>query len=187
MTELETMAKSDVDEGNVDEVTEEDVTAGQNGELTKMLESHETEDRDKYRIDKKDIIEIENGLSVENGLLKAATSINDENIKAAKHHAWKNLMIMSFSFMLSFSAFNSFSNLQSSINIEDGLGTTGLSLIYSTMVFTNLFITPLTASRFGHKRIMVVCMSSYIVFVATGFYSTWATVIPASVVIGLGK
>lgn len=111
----------------------------------------------------------------------------DSTDNLTKFGIWKNLLILSISFMLSFTAFSSFANLQSTINIVGGLGTTGLSLIYATMVLTNLIVTPLTSSRFSYKRIMAGSLTTYMVYVATGFYSSWATVIPASLIIGFGK
>jgi hypothetical protein len=99
---------------------------------------------------------------------------------------FKNLLTIGVAFMLLFSAFNSFTFLQSSLNKEDGLGTSGLSSLYASMVLTNLFITPLTLARFSEKWIIVGSMSTYIVYVITGFYPAWSTVIPGSLIIGFG-
>jgi hypothetical protein len=99
----------------------------------------------------------------------------------------KNLFILSFACMLQFSAFNSFANLQSSLNKEEGLGTTGLALLYGVLVLTSLFIAPISMGRISTKWIMVWSMCTYIIYTATGFYPTWYTVIPASVIIGIVK
>lgn len=183
-------------EDGIEENTKEEIkdgnhkTEGDGDESKKMLDDNETwtDDLDNQlnNITLSCNNEMEAQEFLENGK-SFDIEISNGNKTVSRFTIWINLLLLSFSFLISFSAFNSYSNLQSSINIEGGLGTTGLCLIYSTMVLTNLFITPITASRFGQKQIMVVCMSTYMVFVATGFLATWATVIPASVIIGLGK
>ncbi|XP_060607469.1 protein unc-93 homolog A-like isoform X1 [Ruditapes philippinarum] len=98
----------------------------------------------------------------------------------------KNLFIVSFACMLQFSAYHSFANLQSTLNKEDGLGTTGLALLFGVMVLTSLFLAPISMGRISTKWIMTWSMCTYIIYTATGFYPTWYTVIPASVIIGIG-
>lgn len=112
---------------------------------------------------------------------------NDTTDNMKKFAVIKNLLIISIAFMLQFSSYNSFVNLQSSLNNAEGLGRTGLALLYVVMFLTNLILTPLTMSRFSNKWIMVVSMGTYVAYVASGFYPTWSTVIPASVIIGMGK
>lgn len=98
----------------------------------------------------------------------------------------KNLLVVSVAFMLIFSAFNSFVYLQSSLNKEEGLGTTGVALLYICMVLSSIFVAPISVSRLSDKTVIVLSMLTYIVYVATGFYPAWSTIIPASVVIGTG-
>lgn len=99
----------------------------------------------------------------------------------------KSLLIVSVAFMLLFSAFNSFVYLQSSLNKEEGLGTSGIALLYISMVLSGLFVAPISFSRLSDKTIIVLSMLTYIVYVSTGFYPAWSTIIPASVVIGTGN
>lgn len=106
--------------------------------------------------------------------------------KMTKFTVYKNLVVYSVSFVLLFSSLMSFSNIQSTINIEDGLGTTGLAVLYSTMVFTSLFVTMVTLPLLSYKIMTLTAMLTYICYVATGFYSSWYTVIPATVIIGIG-
>ncbi|WAR13527.1 UN93A-like protein [Mya arenaria] len=98
--------------------------------------------------------------------------------------AYTNLIVLTIALTLNFTAFNSFQALQSSLNIAEGLGTTGLSVLYATMVLTSLFFAQLTLVRFSNKWIMVISSLSYTAFMATGFYPAWSTVIPASLLIG---
>ncbi|XP_053402238.1 protein unc-93 homolog A-like [Mercenaria mercenaria] len=106
--------------------------------------------------------------------------------KMTKFAIFRNLLTVSFAFMLLFSAFHSFANLQSSLNKEDGLGTSGMAVVYAAMVLTSLFLTPFTMEHFSYKWIMVVSMSTYIIYVSTGFYPAWSTIIPASLILGMG-
>lgn len=117
-----------------------------------------------------------------------ATLFNDEHDeKMSKFETIKNLVILSVSFMLLFSAWMSFQNLQSTLNKEGGLGTIGLSVLYITIMFASMFLSPLTLSKFSDKWIIVFAMMCYLVFLATGFYADWSTIIPGSIVIGIGN
>ncbi|KAL4235137.1 Protein unc-93 A [Mactra antiquata] len=113
----------------------------------------------------------------------------DENktiSKMSKVGVYRNLIVISVAFMLGFSAYNSFSSLQSSLNKDDGLGTTGLAISYAMMLLSSLLVTPVTMSRFTPKWIMVVSLITLLIYVATGFYPSWYTVIPASIIVGIG-
>ncbi|KAL4235144.1 Protein unc-93 A [Mactra antiquata] len=113
----------------------------------------------------------------------------DENAvlsKMTKIGVIRSLAVISVSFMLLFSAFNSFVSLQSSLNKDEGLGTTGLASANAVTLLSNLLVTPITLSRFSPKWIMVVSIVTYIVYLMTGFYPSWYTIIPASIVMGIG-
>ena len=99
---------------------------------------------------------------------------------------YKNLIVLSFSFLLLFSSLMSFLNIQSTVNIEGGLGTTGLAVLHAVMVFTSLFVTLITVPLLSYKTLMMLSMLTYICYVATGFYSSWYTVVPGSVIVGFG-
>ena len=119
--------------------------------------------------------------------------LNDEPLSSTvlpdmtKFGIYKNLIVLSLSFVLLFSSLGSFSNIQSTVNIEDGLGTTGLAVLYAVMVFTSLFVTLITLPLLSYKTMMLFAMMTYISYVATGFYSSWYTVVPGSVIVGFGK
>lgn len=107
--------------------------------------------------------------------------------KMTKFGIYKNLIVYSLSFVLLFSSLMSFSNIQSTVNIEDGLGTTGLAVLYGVMVFTSLFVTLVTLPLLSYKMMTLCAMGTYICYVASGFYSSWYTVVPGSVIVGFGK
>ena len=104
----------------------------------------------------------------------------------SKFLVWKNCLVLSFSMMLLVTAHVSFESLQSTLNSEESLGTAGLTVLYATFACANLFLVVFTTSRVSHKRILVVSMTTYLLYICTGFYSSWATVIPAAVFIGIG-
>ena len=89
-------------------------------------------------------------------------------------------------FVLMFSSYKAFQNIQSTVNAKDGLGVIELCLLYSSMIIASLFLVPLTTSRFSNKWIMVISIGIYLLYLVTGLYSTWATIIPAAVLLGTG-
>uniref|UniRef100_T1J282 UNC93-like protein n=1 Tax=Strigamia maritima TaxID=126957 RepID=T1J282_STRMM len=99
---------------------------------------------------------------------------------------WKNLLAISFGFLLLFTAFSSLQNLQSSLNQKDGLGTASLSTIYATMVISCMFVPSFAINKFGCKWTLVISMLMYTTYMAANFYSDWFTLIPAAVVLGIG-
>ena len=99
---------------------------------------------------------------------------------------YRNLAGISASFMLLFAAANSLQNVQSSINISEGLGTIGLMVIYFSVLLTGTFLPPLLFHRFGIKWAMIVSMSGYLAYAGAAYHATWATIIPASALVGTG-
>ena len=55
----------------------------------------------------------------------------------------KNLLLISFAFMIHFTAFMGMSNLQSSINHNQSLGTSSLAVIYGSLIISNIFLPTL--------------------------------------------
>ncbi|XP_031564037.1 protein unc-93 homolog A-like [Actinia tenebrosa] len=95
-----------------------------------------------------------------------------------------NVFICSISFTLLFTAYISLQNLQSSLNSHKGLGLASLCVIYGLMMLSAIFVPPYMISRVGCKWTMVISMSGYFVYTAANYYSTWWTLIPASIIIG---
>ncbi|KAG0429315.1 hypothetical protein HPB47_023720 [Ixodes persulcatus] len=104
----------------------------------------------------------------------------------SRRSIFKNVVVVSSGFLLLFTAFQSVSNLQSSINSEQGLGTYTLATIYVALVVSCMFVPAFMISRLGLKYTLVVSMLMYTVYFMANFYPTWFTMIPASIILGLG-
>ncbi|KAK7806865.1 hypothetical protein U0070_026757 [Myodes glareolus] len=98
----------------------------------------------------------------------------------------KNVLVVSCGFFLLFTAYGGLQNLQSSLYNEDGLGVATLSTIYCTMMLSSMFLPPVLIKRFGCKWTMVGSMCCYVTFSLANFYPDWHTLIPTSVLLGLG-
>ena len=99
---------------------------------------------------------------------------------------YKNLLVVSISFLLIFAAFSSLQNIQSSINIADGLGVIGLTVAYGSKVVSSLFLPPFLMSKLGIKWTLVVSVFGYLAYIAAAFYATMETIIPTSLLLGFG-
>ena len=104
--------------------------------------------------------------------------------RAEQRRVYKNLLAISFSFMLTFMAFLSLQNLQSSLNVDEGIGLASLSVIYSALIISSLFFTPLIISIIGCKWSMVLCTCCYSGYAAANFHPTWYTMMPSSMLLG---
>ena len=67
------------------------------------------------------------------------TKSNDQR-KGEKLHIYKNVLLISFSFLLLFTAYESMSKLQSSINSVANLGTWSNSAVYASLVLSTCFL-----------------------------------------------
>ena len=111
--------------------------------------------------------------------------IPNDNV-LSKVSIYKNLAVLSISFLLLFSAFLSLQNLQSSLNITEGLGMTGLTCVYASMIISCLLLPPLTISKLGMKWTTVLSSIAYLGYIAASFHAVWGTIIPTSIILGLG-
>ena len=102
-----------------------------------------------------------------------------------KHRYIKNLVVLSIGMMLIFIAYTSLRNLQSSINHEAGLGLKSLSAIYAAL-FVGGIVAPAITSKLRPKYTILVAQCSFALYVGANFYPSHYTLIPASVVVGLG-
>jgi len=64
----------------------------------------------------------------------------NDHLKEEKLHIYKNVLLISFSFLLLFTAYESMSKLQSSINSVANLGTWSNSAVYASLVLSTCFL-----------------------------------------------
>ena len=95
----------------------------------------------------------------------------------------KNLVILSFSFFFIFGPYLSVRNLQSSIIEDSTLAFFALSTIYASLFVGCIFATTIV-QRLRPKRTMLLCMCSYVFYVAANYYPHYYTLVPAAFAVG---
>nr|CAD7596668.1 unnamed protein product [Timema genevievae] len=111
----------------------------------------------------------------------------------------RNVLILSLAFMVHFTAFQGAANLQSSINSSEGLGTASLATIYGALILSNMFLPVVMIRYMSHcphslrhvppcddKWTVALSFIAYMPYIAAQFYSTFYTMIPAALFVGLG-
>ncbi|XP_013782499.1 protein unc-93 homolog A-like [Limulus polyphemus] len=113
-------------------------------------------------------------------------NLEDSEKRKRKIKIIKNLLVISFGFLLLFTAFQSLSNLQSSVNSVQGLGTASLSVIYAALVVSCMFVPTFIIKLIGLKYTLIASILMYSTYFAANFYAHWYTLIPTSIILGLG-
>ena len=90
--------------------------------------------------------------------------------KSEKRRIYKNVLLVSISFLLLFVAFESMSKLQSSINTVDNLGLWSSVVVYASLILSCLFIPSLVISKLTLKWTMVASILCYSTYIAAQFY-----------------
>ncbi|KAM9798243.1 protein unc-93 homolog A [Neosynchiropus ocellatus] len=98
----------------------------------------------------------------------------------------KNVLVVSLGFLFLFTAFGGLQSLQSSLNTEQGMGVASLSVIYASMNLSAMFLPPIMIKNLGCKWTIVVSMACYVSYSFGNLYPSWYTLIPTSVILGLG-
>ncbi|KAM8809246.1 protein unc-93 homolog A [Eudromia elegans] len=98
----------------------------------------------------------------------------------------KNVLVISFGFLLLFTAYGGLQSLQSSLHSEEGLGVASLSVVYAALILSSMFLPPVLIKKLGCKWTIAGSMCCYITFSLGNFYASWYTLIPTSVILGLG-
>ncbi|XP_053316047.1 protein unc-93 homolog A-like isoform X3 [Spea bombifrons] len=101
-------------------------------------------------------------------------------------HYLKNIIVVSFGFLLLFTAFGGLQSLQSSLNADEGLGVASLSIIYGALIISSVFIPSIVIKKIGCKWTIVASMCCYITYSIGNFYASWYTLIPTSMILGFG-
>ncbi|XP_038659110.1 protein unc-93 homolog A-like isoform X2 [Scyliorhinus canicula] len=98
----------------------------------------------------------------------------------------KNVLVVSFGFLLLFTAFGGLQSIQSSLNSDQGLGLASLSVIYAALILSSMFLPPLMIKYLGCKWTIVISMCCYVSFSIGNFYPSWYTLIPTAIILGTG-
>ncbi|XP_062954499.1 protein unc-93 homolog A isoform X2 [Cynocephalus volans] len=98
----------------------------------------------------------------------------------------KNVLVVSFGFLLLFTAYGGLQNLQSSLHSEEGLGVVALGTLYGTVLLSSMLLPAVLIQRCGCKWTIAASMCGYVAFSLGNFYASWYTLIPTSVLLGLG-
>lgn len=99
---------------------------------------------------------------------------------------FKNVLVVSIGFLSLFTAYGGLQSLQSSLNAEDGMGVASLSVIYASIIVSSMFLPPIMIKNLGCKWTIVVGMGCYVSYSLGNLYPGWYTLIPTSVILGLG-
>ena len=151
--------------------------------ITNLLQYSTTESFDRVNEDVDiEINTIEKEISFNYGKEKDVKS----NLIRMKFSVYKNLIVLALSFLCIFTAYGSLEMLQSSLNVAGSLGLIGLTVLYSCKLLSSLFLPSFVFSKLGMKWTIVVATFGYIAYIAASFHATWGTLIPSSVLLGIG-
>ncbi|CAF1230371.1 unnamed protein product [Adineta steineri] len=79
---------------------------------------------------------------------------------------YKNLIILSISFVLLFTAYSGISTLQSSLNTKNNVGVNSLIITYSFLIFSSIAFIGICMDLFGLKFTMIIATIGYIFYIA---------------------
>ncbi|XP_034018456.1 protein unc-93 homolog A [Thalassophryne amazonica] len=99
---------------------------------------------------------------------------------------FKNVLVVSISFLSLFTAYGGLQSLQSSLNAEEGMGVASLSVIYASIIVSSMFLPPIMIKNLGCKWTIVAGMACYVSYSFGNLYPGWYTLMPTSVILGLG-
>ncbi|KAA8582854.1 hypothetical protein FQN60_015400, partial [Etheostoma spectabile] len=99
---------------------------------------------------------------------------------------FKNVLVVSIGFLSLFTAYGGLQSLQSSLNAEQGMGVASLSVIYASIIISSMFLPPLMIKNLGCKWTIVAGMACYVSYSFGNLYPGWYTLMPTSVILGLG-
>ncbi|XP_017651967.2 protein unc-93 homolog A-like, partial [Nannospalax galili] len=74
----------------------------------------------------------------------------------------------------------------SSLYSQNGLGVATLSTLYSAVLLSSMFLPPILIKKCGCKWTIAGSMCCYVAFSLGSFHASWYTLIPTSILLGLG-
>merc|ERR1711936_282551 len=112
--------------------------------------------------------------------------ISPEDARIERRRIYRNVLVISFSFLLLFGAFESMSKLQSSINVVGGLGVWSNAMVYASLILSCMFLPSIMIDKLTVKWALVVSVFCYSSYIAAQFYPEFYTLLPTAFVLGLG-
>ena len=76
-------------------------------------------------------------------------------------------------------------SLQSSLNHQQGIGVITSCIVFSVNLLTSLFLPKFIIHKLGHRWTMALSSLGHLPWMASNGYAVWATMVPASVIIGV--
>lgn len=111
--------------------------------------------------------------------------LSDAEQKRQQRNIMKNIVLISIAFLLNFISFGGLSKLQSSLHRDEGMGVINSSVIYACMIFSSMLLPGPLIKKLGHKWTICLAFVGYILWMAANGYAVWATMITASILVGL--
>jgi hypothetical protein len=100
-------------------------------------------------------------------------------------HTYLVLANLGSAFFFIFACYSGLEGLQGTLNVQSGLGTTGIGVVCACSILSSLLVAPTFVTRMVHKNALYVVWASHALYAAANFYPTWATLMPASALVGL--
>ena len=104
--------------------------------------------------------------------------------KLEKKQIMKNIFLISFAFMLIFNV-GGLNMIQSSLHRVEGMGVITTSVSYASLMLSCMFLPKMVIKLIGHKWTIALSFWSFILYIAANGYAVWATMITASVIMGV--
>ena len=100
-------------------------------------------------------------------------------------HIKKNIFVITITFCLLFISMDGLDSLQSSLNHQQGIGVITSCIVFSVNLLTSLFLPKFIIHKLGHRWTMALSSLGHLPWMASNGYAVWATMVPASVIIGV--
>ncbi|GIY97912.1 UNC93-like protein [Caerostris extrusa] len=112
--------------------------------------------------------------------------VEDERPEFSKLRIFKNLTLLSMSYLLVFTAYNGLSMLQTTMNKAEGIGTISQAAIYILYGLSSLFLSSYVVEKLGTKGSLITGMACFVPYIASNFYPSWLIMIPSAMLLGFG-